>query len=73
MPQRVSRDRQNAQLGVILEGIWMDVRETVASKIQGEEVWQSVESGSVQFGDFRVDESDGLELAQSQFAESMCS
>lgn len=65
MLKRITGDREQAELRVVLEGVRVDVLQTVACQVYGKQVRDAIEGRAIQLDYMRVDDGDGLQLLKA--------
>lgn len=65
VPERVIGDREQAELRVVLESVWMDVVKTIARQVHGKQVRDAVEGRAIQLDYARVDDGDRFQLLKT--------
>lgn len=69
--KRITGDRKQTELRVVLEGVWMDVLQTVACQVHGKQVRDAIEGRAIQLDYACIDDGDRFQLLKTASPQSV--
>ena len=69
--KRITGDREQAELRVVLEGVRVDVLQTIACQIHSEQVCDAIEGRTIQLDYACVDNGDGFHMLKTASSQGV--